>query len=368
MLGHTTIASSSRALCHVVPSVRCLHASSLCLADPPKPPVHLIAALRRARPVPLSLAREALSHSSNDLEQALCYIERSLSSSETRAAKLSGRSTNEGILAVSLLSGKRVSMVHLACETDFVARNDVFVSTARGVAETAAFLDVPTDSGPLPSPQSGIDPILNFPTEALLSAPLIALPPTDSSAPLSTHEPTTIRQSLLSALGTTGENLKLVRAVSFAAPFPSSPTIRFVPGCFAHGGPGNTEGKVGGIVVISTTSADPEKPIASLIHGAGGDQFEQDLSRLARTVARQVVGFPTKLIHRRSGGGVVEDEEVLLEQPFMMMGEERRVGDVVEEWGRERAVKVNIVGMRRWALSDALGNVSDSEKGAERSS
>ena len=268
---------------------------------------------------------------------------------------MAGRSTHEGTIAVSLLSGKRVAMIHLGCETDFVARNDMFLNTARGVAGTAAFLDVPSDDGPH-EPQLGVDPIQEFPVEALLSAPVIALPSSDSSPPIPVHAPTTIQQSLLSALGTTGENLKLLRAVSFAAPFPSSSTIRFIPGCFAHGGPGDTEGRVGGIVILSATSSDPEKPISSLVHGPGGDDLERDLSKLARTIARQAVGFPTRFISRKSPGAQgVEAEEVLLEQSFMMMGEERRVAEVLEEWGEERGARVIVVGMRRWAVKDALG-------------
>lgn len=374
MFGHLALPSSScsRSLPRLFPYTaianrrfRHLHTSLAQWADTPKTPVHLIATLRRACPVPIALAREALANSNDDLDRALAYIERSLSSSEAKAAKVSGRSTNEGTIAVSLLSGKRVSMIHLGCETDFVARNDVFLNTARGVAGTAAFLDVPSDAGP-PEPQLAVDPIQDFPTDALLSAPLIALPPSDSSSPIPTHEPTTVRQTLLSALGSTGENLKLLRAVSFAAPFPSSPTIRFIPGCFAHGGPGDTEGKVGGIVVLSAISSVPERLIATLVHGPGGEDFDRDLSKLARTIARQVVGFPTRVISRKSkGGDGVEDEEVLLEQPFMMMGQERRVGEVMDEWGQERGAKVSVVGMRRWAVSDVLGMGGDAPEKVE---
>ena len=370
-LSKTLVISNVSSSCRILPRHLPLHPSLICrrfqtsapfLTQPPKPPVHLIAELRRIRPVPITLAREALSNSNNDLDRALSYIERSLSSSEAKAAKVSGRSTDEGTIAVSLLSDKRVAMIHLGCETDFVARNDMFLNTARGVAGTAAFLDVPSDNGPH-EPQHGVDPIQEFPVEALLSAPVIALPSNDSSPPIPVHAPTTIQQSLLSALGTTGENLKLLRAVSFSAPFPSSSTIRYIPGCFAHGGPGDTEGRVGGIVVLSATSSDLEKPISSLVHGPGGDDLERDLSKLARTIARQAVGFPTRFISRTSRGaegvGGVADEEVLLEQSFMMMGEERRVGEVLKEWGEQRGARVTVVGMRRWAVSDALATTGE---------
>ncbi|KAK1926741.1 putative elongation factor ts (ef-ts) [Papiliotrema laurentii] len=332
---------------------RSLHTSTPRL-NAVKPTVQNIAALRRARPVPMSLAREALAASNNDVERALTWLEKQMSASAAKAAKVSGRSTNEGTIAVSLLSGKRVSMIHLGCETDFVARNDVFLKTARGVAGTAAFLDVPSEAGPK-SPQLGSDPILEFPPPALLSAPLIALPNSgeDGSSPIPTSDPQTIQQSLLSALGSTGENLKLLRAVTFAAPFPSSADIRYVPGCYAHGGASDSEGRVAAIAVLAATSRDAEKPIATLIHGPNGNDLETELSKLARTISRQIVGFPTKVIARKNEKDL-DEGEVLLEQPFMMMGEERKVGEVLREWGTERGIKVDVVGMRRWAVGDAI--------------
>jgi elongation factor Ts len=51
----------------------------------------------------------------------------------------------------------------------------------------------------------------------------------------------------------------------------------------------------------------------------------------------------------------------------MMMGEERKVVEVLEEWGAERGVKVKIVGMRRWSVSDPLEvkqEVPETEDGA----
>lgn len=342
---------------------RSLSTTSLRFNATVKPSVQNIAALRRARPVPMSLAREALAASNNDVDRALSWLESHTSTSEAKAAKVSGRSTNEGTIAVSLLSGKRVSMVHLGCETDFVARNDVFLSTARGAAGTAAFLDVPTEGGEPKAPVPGQDPILNFAPSALLSAPLIALPGKDGEvSPIPTSDPQTIQQTLLSALGSTGENLKLLRAVSFAAPFPSSAEIRYVPGCYAHGGTTASEGKVAGIIVLTAKSADADKPVASLIHGPSGNELEEDLSKLARTLSRQVVGFPTKVVKRREGKDKDLDEgEVLLEQQAMMMGEERSVGEVLQEWGKERGVKIDIAGMRRWAVADPLPSEGDAE-------
>lgn len=331
-----------------------------------KPSVAQIAALRKLRPVPLSLAREALEKSNNNVDAALSYLDTSSSSGAAKKAeKVSGRATGEGVIAISLLGGKRVGMVHVGCETDFVARNDVFLSTARNIAGTTAFLDVPGTEEAV-RPKAGqkaaeADPIRDFPVSALMSAPLITLP-SDSPTPsieeaAPTSDPTTVSQQLLSSLSQTGENLKLLRAVSFAAPFPSSAEIRFVPGAYAHGGSA-TEGKVGGVVVLSAESTT-DKPMAARVHGAGGDELEKDLLSIARTLARQVVGFPTTRVQlptaeEKAEG--VEEEESLMGQQAMMFGQLAKgtVQETLDAWAGERGLRVKVVGMRRWAVGDAL--------------
>ena len=104
-------------------------------------------------------------------------------------------------------------------------------------------------------------------------------------------------------------------------------------------------------MVLSVVSRDNEKPMASLIHGPGGNVLDSDLNKLARDVARQVVGFPTRAIEKQSG---VEEEETLLEQSFMMLGKNEKVKEVLESWGQERGVRVTVVGMKRWSVGDNL--------------
>ncbi|KAL7424756.1 Elongation factor Ts, mitochondrial [Cryptotrichosporon argae] len=319
---------------------RLLHTSSA-LLSPPKVPVALLAALRKTHPVPLSQAREALERSDLSLEGAIAYLSSGTNSARAKADKVAGRATGEGTIAAAVLGGKRASLVHLACETDFVARNDVFQRTARGAADTAAFLDVPNDDGAAAPPAT----ILAFPVPALLSAPLIT-PPADGAAPVPTAEPQTIAQLLLASLAQTGENTRLVRAASYAAPFPSRPDVRFVPGAYTHAG------KVGGLVVLRVTGRPvdgKDVPIASLVAGEKG--LDEDLLKLARNVARQVVGFPTKSIVTAPG---VEEEETLLRQQAMMLGAEGTVEDALEKWGQEKGVKVVVADMRRWAVGDAV--------------
>lgn len=101
--------------------------------------------------------------------------------------------------------------------------------------------------------------------------------------------------------------------------------------------------------------------MAARIHGVGGDELEKDLLGLARTLARQVVGYPTLRIKHEGEG---EPDEALLSQQGMMFGKQETVGDVLEEWGKEKGLKVDIVGFRRWAVGDDLSEAAEGESKA----
>lgn len=307
-----------------------------------KVPVALIAQLRKAHPVPMSQAREALEKSNLDVDAAIAYLTSAAgASAQKKADKVAGRATGEGAIAVSLLGGRRVGMVHVACETDFVARNDVFRAAAKGIAETAAFLDVP-GSEEAPAPAKGCDPVLEFPAEQLLAAPLISL--ADGGA---SKESQSIQQLLVASVSQTGENLQLRRAVSFAAPFPAQAGRRIIPGAYTHGGDEST-GKIGGIVILDV-AATGETPVGILL--GKKPELEEQLNALARNLARQVVGFPTKAL---SPGEGVADEEALLTQPFMMGGSDKPVAEAVKAWADDRGLAVEIMALRRWSTSDEL--------------
>ena len=84
--------------------------------------------------------KKALQEADGDFEKA----ERILKElGKAAAAKRSGRATNEGRIFVRI-DGNRAVILEMACETDFVARNDTFVALgdeltqdilARGISE-----------------------------------------------------------------------------------------------------------------------------------------------------------------------------------------------------------------------------------------
>jgi elongation factor Ts len=115
-----------------------------------KPSAKLVAEIRKRTETSIIKAREALIATSNDLEAALKWIDDDLAATGAkRSLKLAGRHAGQGLIAVALL-GKgvgdsngndciRAAMVEVNCETDFVARSEIFDKMARDIAWSVAF-------------------------------------------------------------------------------------------------------------------------------------------------------------------------------------------------------------------------------------
>ncbi len=77
--------------------------------------------------------KKALLESGDDIEKAIEFLRKQ---GTIKAAKKSGRDTQEGLVNIALGSGgERAAMVEVNCETDFVARNEDF---QKFVADLAA--------------------------------------------------------------------------------------------------------------------------------------------------------------------------------------------------------------------------------------
>ncbi len=75
--------------------------------------------------------KKALEEAGGDIEKAIEVLRKK---GEIKAAKKSDRTAKEGV--VSFAKGdKKLAAVVLACETDFVARNEDFINTAKSFAE-----------------------------------------------------------------------------------------------------------------------------------------------------------------------------------------------------------------------------------------
>ena len=304
-----------------------------------KPPLKLVAELRKLTEVSITKAREALAASNNDVSAALVWLQNDLAvSGAQKAAKVAHRAAGEGLVGASVLArgtgsatghgGVRAALVELNCETDFVARNSLFSRLVADVAHTAAFLAEPA----APESDSGSSSIRHVPRGQLLDAPLLSAEgPTPSPVTALSHG--TVADAIRAAIAKLGENIVLQRAAAVAhEPIPPARNelgLRVAAYAHGHGStplpPSQAQGRVGALALVALKS-----PRLHTLLGA--QEFHGDLERVERSLARQIVGFDTRTIRG-------DEEGALYGQPFMMLGDALE-GETVEaglgRWAKEK--------------------------------
>ncbi|KAG8891332.1 Elongation factor Ts, mitochondrial [Tulasnella sp. 417] len=339
--------------------------------EAPKASVKLIAEIRkRIEGTSLTKAREALQATNNDLQAALEWLEKDIAvSGAAKAAKLQGRTTGEGLIALAILGrggwndkgrpqGVRAAMIELNCETDFVARNSLFVDLAQDVAYSAAYLTEPSNAG---------DGLVNQLTvDALSDAPMM------SSNPASTPSAISISESIRNGIAKLGEKISLRRACTLVSDPLQDPTLGLALSSYVHGGVSGTAqsatttvlqaGRMGSLVALGLRSQGLPSAILSNTFN-----FGEDLSSLGRSLAMQVTGLNATAI--RGSNELLEqgnpEAMALYDQPFMMrMGAptEESVGKVLKDWaegrklvqGGEGGEGVEVVQFQKWAVGEPI--------------
>ena len=84
----------------------------------------LITKLRKISGAGIADCKSALEEADSDIDKALEILRKKGS---VKAAKKAERETSEGVIAIAS-EGNKLAIVGLACETDFVARNEYFVN------------------------------------------------------------------------------------------------------------------------------------------------------------------------------------------------------------------------------------------------
>ncbi|EAU92560.1 elongation factor ts [Coprinopsis cinerea okayama7 len=329
-----------RTLRPTLPS-RCLRLYS---TAPEKPSLKLVAELRKRTEVSIVKAREALSASNNDIEAALQWLAKDLETTGAKkAAKVGGRTTNEGLVSVSILSnftasglqrGIRAAMIELNCETDFVGRNELFGRLAGDIAHTAAVVAEP-----------GASVFQNLSLEFLQEAPLVSRSD-PTSAPSGTVA-TTIRDTIAKV----GENITLRRALVVAAEPPAADAAQALRlGQYVHGTIHQpTEGRIGTLALLGLKYPSPK---------GFTQETTEKLASLERALARQIVGFPTQSIKG-------SEETALYSQPFMMLPGElnsRPVGEALQAWSVQQGIvgsegdagAVEVLEFAKWSVGEPL--------------
>ena len=300
-------------------------------------------------------ARKALLATSNDLESALQWLESDMAASgKAKSLKLADRSTGEGTIGLAVLSpggwdieGKqrrpmRAAMVELNCETDFVARNEVFGSLCRDLSYTIAFH---AESGP-----TGKHWILPK-SEELMDAPMIDMHGGETTG--------TIGDAISKGVAKLGEKISLVRAMTFVSEPPATLT-ELVPYVSSYVQQGSKIQSPSPLVHVQSGR------IASLVSYSlllppGKKTNEAELRDLGKSLAMQITGFnPQNVVGARDFPDQgFEDSEALLHQPFRMRAgapTEDSVGKVLRDWSKERAwlggKELRVSGFRRWAVGE----------------
>ncbi|QRV80457.1 elongation factor ts [Ceratobasidium sp. AG-Ba] len=339
----------------------------------PKASIKLIAEIRKITDNQTSFAKakEALLATQNDLVAALEWLEEdNITSGAKKAAKVAGRVANDGLIGIAVLSdgsagvkgkgssGVRAAMIEVNCETDFVARNDIFAKLVADIAHTAAYLaEAPSSSTEIVKP--GL--IQPFPVDVLSAAPLIAAPSSSNATPLDPSR--TISSVIQEATAKIGEKISLRRACSFVGPaLPPSSTIALRIGTYIHQSSATQPqtGRIGSLVALALKSGQLPKFIAN-----GGDK---ETGPIGRALARQVVGLNAEKIGKSSGTDGDPSSTELYAQPFMMRpgaGTEASVRAALDGWAQEKGLAssadvdggIEVLEFVKWSAGEGIDKV-----------
>lgn len=112
--------------------------------------VELIKQLRESTGLPFNEIKRALNEAGGDKSRALEILK---AHGAQVAEKKSARATGQGIVEAYIHATKKIgAVVELLCETDFVARNPMFVELAHEIAMQVASMDPETVADLLKQP------------------------------------------------------------------------------------------------------------------------------------------------------------------------------------------------------------------------
>lgn len=354
--------------------------------------VAIVSKLRKTFECSISKAREAIEKSDGTFEGSLAWLkDDAAKSGAKKAAKVQGRIAAEGLLAFASpytcidpsakvdestmnLTPKTSSIVELNTETDFAARNPMFLKLAEDIAFTARFfagdaymsLDGKTGEESLKKSRTYGEFIRDLPLDYIMSAPMLDAHSTSSSGEAATVR--TVSEAILETIGKLGENIKLRRVSAVIEPQGvSGSDARTIIGNYAHGSDGfgsKIAGKIAATVVIRVPNGIPQ----------GQDE---EIQRVSNKVAQQITGFNPefvdeksvdsedlqKLVQLNAGESEQEilDRVVLTRQPFLFgkfnesTGRQETVAEILNQLGEN----VEIVGFNRWECGEGIDKKVD---------
>jgi len=260
--------------------------------------------------------KKALEEHGGDMEKAVDWLrQKGLS----KAAKKAGRATSEGLVGMKVAADeKRVVIVEVKCETDFVSRGEKFQAFLQDVVNI-------------------VDAKVPATTEELLAR----------SAGTGT-----VQDMLTSAIATIGENMQIGRAREMTAP-------NGIVGYYLH-----SNGKLAALVEIKADVVNDAVRAAAknmAMQVAATNPMAVDAASLdaaaierEREVYRQKAreeGKPEKIVERIADGAVKKfyKEVCLLEQPYIR-DDKQSIQDVLKAASKEAGTPISVVRFVRLQL------------------
>ncbi|MAF68091.1 MAG: elongation factor Ts [Micavibrio sp.] len=269
-------------------------------------------------------AKKALTENNGDVDAAIDWLR---SKGLAKAAKKSGRTAAEGLVAVALSSdGTKGSVVEINSETDFVARNDQFQTFVKDVAKKSLETDGSVD--------------------AIKSAD---------------YNGKSVEESLTDLIAKIGENMQIRR----------SQTVSVNNGLVAnyvHNAVGDNVGKIG--VLVGLESDVPQDKLESLgkqlaMHIAAAkpeflnkESVDPEVLERERSVLLEQAkeaGKPADIAEKMVAGRIQKyySEICLLEQIFVMDGE-TKVSDVIANTAKEAGASITLTDYARLTLGEGI--------------
>ncbi len=289
---------------------------------------NLVKELRESTGAGMMNCKKALSESNGDIEKAKEWLRKQGLSS---ANKKMDRTTSEGVIAIAS-NANTATLIELNSETDFVAKNEKFISLANAIAEAG----LANDSADI---------------ESLQDCKI-----TGSNA--------TVNDAIVESIATLGENIRLTRIGSVSI-------MNGVIEYYIHNAiPGSTTcGKIGVVVAMETPStvvdvaklrttakqiamhiaaAKPEALNVESLHPARLQKEKEILSETARQS-----GKPENVIEKMIEGRIRKFyEEVILMEQFFIMQPDQKISHVLEALSKDIGNEVKLSGYIRFSVGE----------------
>ncbi|KAK3129343.1 hypothetical protein QOZ80_6BG0478070 [Eleusine coracana subsp. coracana] len=313
--------------------------------------MNLIKQLRERTSAPIKDVKASLVTCNWDIEAAQKDLRKR---GVVLAAKKSSRTAAEGLLAIAH-DEKRAAVVELNCETDFVARNDVFQYLASSLAKKALSLQGPGD-------------ILSFGPDYLENMSINLDHPKLSGE-------TTVQSAVTEVAAMVGENVKLRRGIMLCT------SAHGVVSSYMHTCPQPGLGRIAGLVSLeaedSSALLDAVKEVGSsiamhivaakplflskeLVSAAAVENEREILRTQAQSSGKSQMAMD-KMVEGRLRKYF--EEVVLMEQKFVV-NDSTNIKTVLNDLSKKVGCKVTIGNFIRMEVGEGIGR-SEAADGSE---